>query len=764
MKHPRWRVAVALPLPAYDFAPLGAPEVGLGKRVLVPWQSGVRVGVVLEVIDSTLERSLHSKDTIAVLDETPILDASACAALLEIAKQNVVFEGLIWQDLMPYGLEPSFKHTVQLLRGVDKTTLPEASALLEQPQNAASLDPSLLDFLRTQGLLQETIQLERESREMIRASQLEAANLTPKQTVALEVLKQHGSFPSLKMWADTAQVSTGVVSKLLEVGVARRELEPLPLRLPEFGTVSAISKPRAAELQYANQLEPEPLARLHGGKPKERFVVLAELMRRAVKRGQGVLYIAPDHQRLTRAYAALGGIAKSAQMHGELRPLEREAVWQHCASGSVSLLFGTYLALFAPVRDLSLVIVEDEFSDAYKLHGGSRVFVPDAAQIRAQSANANLLFVGSVPAAESLELPGVVLRPPTARLHVVDFSAAPKAPEIGPLSNMPHAKDSFPLSTDLKRLLRQSAERGRQAVVIAPRRGYSAVVRCNDCGWVPFCPHCDVPLKFHAAARVLECHQCGYHSPPPSRCPSCEGVVLSPRGPGSEWIERELKAFLPNSKIHRYDRDHKANLETWHTGESGVLVGTTAVLSLPPPPDLALVALSFADTMHSSPDFRSGERFHALLRRLLEWHPNRAPLVLVQTFDGQHKALQQILANTSADGFARSELESREAFLYPPFAKLAQVQVAARRVQDSEIAASRLGGLIRDRGAVGLELLGPAPAGIARVKGLFVYQLLVRAKSTSRLAHLLEPARAFRASGVRVRVEMNPRQLTDLLE
>jgi primosomal protein N' (replication factor Y) (superfamily II helicase) len=766
MKHPRWRVAVALPLPAFDFAPLGTPEMGLGKRVLVPWQTGVRVGVVLEVIDSTLERSLSNKDTIAVLDENPILDASACAALLEVAQKNLVFEGLVWQDFMPFGLEPNYQHIVQLQRGVDVQTLPEHSANLKEPQSASALDPSLLEFLRGQGLLQETVQLLRESREMIRAvpATTQEPKLTPKQTLALEVFQQHGNFPSLKAWADTAQVSTGVVTKLFEAGLVRRELEPLPLRLPDFGAVQALPKARAGDLEHANTLEPETHARLHGGKPRERFAVLAELLRRVVRRGQSVLYLAPDHQRLSRAYAALGGIAKSAQMHGELRPLERESVWQHCASGSVSLLFGTYLALAAPLRDLGLVVVEDEFSDAYKLHGGSRVFVPDAAQLRAQSAGANLLLVGSVPATESLGLPGLVLRPPTARLHIVDFSAAPKAPEIGPLASQPHAKDSFPLSTDLKRLLRQTVERRRQAVVVAPRRGYSAVVRCNDCGWVPFCPHCDVPLKFHAAARVLECHQCGYHSPPPSRCPSCDGTVLSPRGPGSEWIERELKTFLPHAKIHRFDRDLKSDLGSWQQGESGVLVGTTAVLSLPPPPDLALVALSFADTMHSSPDFRSGERFHALLRRLLEWHPNRAPILLVQTFDGQHRALQQIVRGEPADSFARTELESREAFLYPPFSQLAQVQVAARREHDSELAASRLGGLIRDRGALGLELLGPAPAGIARVKGLFVFQLLVRAKTTNRLAHLLEPARAFRASGVRVRVEMNPRQLTDFLE
>lgn len=763
MLHPRWRVAVALPLPTFDFAPLGTPELGLGKRVLVPWQTGVRVGMVLAVVEGSLERSLSSKDTIAVLDENPILDASTCAALLEIAAQNLVFEGLVWQDFMPFGLEPNFKHSVQLVQGIDTSTLPEKSELLLSPQNATNLDPNLLEFLRAQGLLLESVTLERESRELIRAVTT-PESLTPKQNTALEVLKKQSSFPSLKQWADSAQVSTGVVTKLLEMGAAKRELEPLPLRLPDFGQSQAVPKTRSIEQEYANLLELEIHTRLHGGKSRERFAVLAELLRRAVKRGQSVLYLAPDHQRLTRAYSALGGIAKSAQMHGQLRPLEREAVWQHCVSGSISLLFGTYLALCAPMKNLGLIILEDEFSDAYKLHGGSRVFVPDAAQILAQSAGIRLLFTGSVPAAESLALHGVVLRPPKARLHLVDFSAAPKAPEIGPLVHQPFAKDSFPLSTDLKRLLRQISERRRQAVVIAPRRGYSAVVRCNDCGWVPFCPHCDVPLKYHAAARRLECHQCGYGSAPPARCPTCEGMVLSPRGPGSEWIERELKAFMPQSKIYRFDRDHKDDTTALYAGESGVLVGTTAVLNLPPPPDLALVALSFADTMHSSPDFRAGERFHALLRRLLEWHPSRAPLLLVQTFDGRHKALQQIIQHQSADSFAKSELESRETFLYPPFALLAQVQVSARREHDSEIAASKIGGLIRDRGAVSIELLGPAPASIARQKGLFVFQLLVRASTAQRLAHLLEPARAFRASGVRVRVEMNPRQLTDLLE
>jgi primosomal protein N' (replication factor Y) (superfamily II helicase) len=762
MNHPRWRVAVALPLPAYDFTPIGIPLGGLGKRVLVPWQGGSRVGVVLAVLEGTLDRALQLKDTIAVLDSEPIFTSDACAALLEVAQQSLSFDGLVYQDFMPFGLEPSFSHVVQLVAGVNLETLPEQAKVLEHRQSAALLDPSVLEFLRGQGLLLEDVRLELPSREIILATNADVA-LSPKQSAALEVLRESNGFYTLKAWAEAAGVSSGLVSKLLEKGVAVRELELIPLIMPDFSRHFEPPVSKALHLEAARQLD-APVARLHGGKPRDRFAVLQELIVKAVKNGQTVLYLAPDHVRLERAFKALGGLCKSAMLHGALRPLEREAVWRLSASGRVLILFGTYMALFAPLPDLALIILEDEFSDAWKLFAGSRLFVPDAVLIRAEHANAKVLFVGSVPATESLELPGVVLPPPTARVHVVDFSAAPKPPEIGPMSNMPVAKDSFPLSTDLKRVLRQTAERGRQAVIIAPRRGYSAMLRCKDCAWIPYCPHCDVPLKFHAAARILECHQCGYSVAPPSRCPNCDGTMLAPKGPGSEWIARELKSFLPQSKLFRFDREFKDDLEPIYAGESGIIVGTTAVLGLPPPPNLALIAISFADTMHSSPDFRAGERFHVLLRQLLEWHPTRAPLLLIQTFNGTHKALTQIQNLEDASSFARSELETRQAFLYPPFAQMAQIQVTARRVSNAEVASSKLGGLIRDRGAIGLELLGPAPASIARVKGLFVYQLLVRANSRERLTDLLEPARAFREGGVRVRIDVNPRQLTDLLE
>ncbi len=762
MKTLRWRVAVSLPLPAYDFQPLGDAHSALGKRVLVPWQGGARVGVVLEVLEGTMDRGLALKDAIAVLDHTPIFTKATCAAMLEISRESMSFEGLVYQDFLPWGAEPALTHRVKLVDGITLENLPEVARQFTAWAEANLFDPAVLDFFRSQGLLEDDVQLERPSREIIRATTQQAKKkLTEKQERALEILHETGEFGTLKAWSDASGVSSGVIAKLLELGVAQRVLESYEPALPTTPETETFPKPRLLALQQGAQLEAHQVSRLHGGKPKDRFEIIAALMRQC--EGE-VLYLAPDHTRLQRAFKALGGFGVSALLHGGLKPLEREAVWQTCAKGEIAALFGTPMALFAPLGNVKLIVLEDELSDAWKLHGGSRLFVPDAALIRAQQAGAKLLFAGSVPAAESLALPGIVLHPPRARLHVVDFSQEAALPEIGPLSNMRPTRNSYPISTEFKRLLRQTIERGRQAVVIAPRRGYSAVLRCKDCAWVPFCPNCDVPLRFHASSRALECHQCGYKTNPPNRCPTCDGTVLAPRGPGSEWIERELAAFLPQTQVYRFDRDRKDDLERLYQGSSGVIVGTTAVLQLEPPPDLALIALTFADTMHSSPDFRASERFHALVRQLLEWHPTRAPLLLVQTFQGGHAALLAIGNGHDVEQFPHNELPSREMFLYPPYAKMAQVQIAARRPGDAEIAASKLGSLIRDRGAQHLELLGPAPAPIARVKGLFVFNLLVRAKDTSRLAHLLEPARGFREGGVRVRIDVNPRQLEELLE
>jgi primosomal protein N' (replication factor Y) len=270
-------------------------------------------------------------------------------------------------------------------------------------------------------------------------------------------------------------------------------------------------------------------------------------------------------------------------------------------------------------------------------------------------------------------------------------------------------------------------------------------------------------LRYHAERRALECHQCGHSGRPPRQCPRCDGTVFAPKGPGSEWIQAEIAKLLPSIPAYRYDRDRKDNISPMQHGEPGIIVGTTAALGLAAPPNLALVTLTFADTFATHPDFRSGERYHALVRRILEWHPDRAPLLLVQTFTGKHPVLRDVIAGHDSAHYPGSELELRRGHGYPPFAQFAQVQVAHRNSNDGKRVALELAALLRDRGAQPTELLGPAPAPVARLKGLYAHNLLVRAETLERLIHLLEPVKRARG-GARIRVDVSPRDLSELMD
>lgn len=643
---------------------------------------------------------------------------------------------------------------------------------------------------------------------VLRAAPQAPATLTPKGRVAWSWLAQHGPQPTLSAWARGAGVGAGVVSGVLNAGGAGYALEDAPpppawTWLREVGPAESLSawaagasadgvaltptmagtlaargwadtvpvpaSPPALPAPEAAWTTPDPdrlpeapAWRLHGGRPLGRFRTLAPRVLRLLAEERGVLVLAPDHATLRRAWEGLSGLATAAgtravQVSGALSGVEREHSWQLIRSGGAGLVVGSYLALTAPLPDLALVVVLEEGSDAYKLQSGSRAFVPDVAARVAAAHGAELALVGGAPAAESVPLPGAVLPPPRARVHVVDYANPPEQPELGPLSgvHLTPGDLGYPISHDLARLLRQVQERGRQAALLAPRRGYSALLRCPSCEHTPGCRNCDVPLRFHQTTRQLTCHQCGYHESVPDRCEQCGERMWKARGPGTEWIAAEVAKLAPGLPVYRCDRDRQDDLAPLHAGESGVVVGTQLLLSGQAPPNLALIGVTLADTWLNVSDFRASERYHRLLRQLAEWHPERAPLIVVQTFQAEHPALRVMVEGKDALAYPAAEERARQALGYPPHARLAQVEVAARDAGKAQVAAQDIFDALHGAGATAGEVLGPAPSPVARLRGVYPYHLLLRARDDARLAQLLGSLdRPWKA---RVRVDVNPR-------
>ncbi|MCD0160389.1 primosomal protein N', partial [Deinococcus sp. 6YEL10] len=334
----------------------------------------------------------------------------------------------------------------------------------------------------------------------------------------------------------------------------------------------------------------------------------------------------------------------------------------------------------------------------------------------------------------------------------------PEQAQIGPLSgaHLAPADMGYPISHDLARVLRQVQERGRQAALLAPRRGYSALLRCPTCEHTPQCRHCDVPLRFHQDTRQLTCHQCGYHQPVPDRCDECGDRMWKARGPGTEWITQEVRKLLPGFPVYRLDRDHQDDLSPLMRGESGVIVGTQLLLSHEAPPDLALIGVTLADTWLNVSDFRASERYHRLLRQLAEWHPTRAPMTVVQTFQADHPALKVMVEGRDTLAYPAAEERARAALNYPPHARLAQIEISARDQHKAQAAAQDLADALHGAGATTHEVLGPAPSPVARLRGVYPYHLFLRARNDTRLGELLRvlDTRTWKA---RVRVDVNPR-------
>ncbi len=644
---------------------------------------------------------------------------------------------------------------------------------------------------------------------VLRAADPLPPGLTPKQRQACAWLADHGPQDTLSGWAKAAGVSAGVVSGAVQAGGAAHVPEPAPpppawTWLQERGPVDSLSAwasgasgdghalsptqagtlvtrgwadvaqrpalapdlpaPAAAVTAGDPDRLPEaPVWRLHGGRPGARFRALAPRVQRLLAQGRSVLVVAPDHRTLRRAWDALSGLAGAAgtgaaQLSGPLSDVQRLHTWEQVRRGEVRLVVGSSLALCAPLADLALLVVLEEGSDAHKLQSGSRAFVPDLAARVAAEHEAALALVGAVPAVESIPHPGAVLPPPRVRLHVVDYANPPQQPEMGPLSSahLTPGDLGYPLSHDLVRLLRQVQDRGRQAALLAPRRGYSALLRCPNCEHTPQCRHCDVPLRFHQESRQLTCHQCGYREVLPDRCDNCGERMWRARGPGTEWIEQEVKRLLPGLPVYRVDRDRQDDLGPLYAGESGVMVGTQLLLSQEAPPNLALIGVTLADTWLNVSDFRASERYHRLLRQLTEWHVDRPPMLVVQTFQADHPALRVLADGRDALAYPAAEERVRKELGYPPHARLAQVELTAREAKRAQVAAQELADALHGAGATAQEVLGPAPSPVARLRGVYPYHLLLRARSDARLGELLRvlDSRTWKA---RLRVDVNPR-------
>ncbi|MDQ7843243.1 MAG: primosomal protein N' [Armatimonadota bacterium] len=465
-------------------------------------------------------------------------------------------------------------------------------------------------------------------------------------------------------------------------------------------------------------LRRDPAARIALIADGARFRGYEEALRWLGDGDRNAIFLVPEvsqAEALTRWIARRSALA-TVVMHGELPDAERWALWRRISSGGVRIVVGTRLAVFAPLPRLGLIVIDHEEDASYKEERAPRYHARRVAEERAARSRAALLWGTPAPSAEVmrevLEHRALAVVVPQGRPPAVVLSSA----------RSERGRPASLIGPRLEEGLRRVLPWGR-AILFVPRRGFADFLLCRECGWVPRCPRCGVALTYYAGQRRLRCHLCGREEGAPQLCAHCGGTQLRPRGVGTERVERAARRLFPSLPVYRLDaaaapaEPQRQRIWRRFGRAGGLLIGTQLLLRGVGQIDAAVVGAIGADSLLHLPDFRSAERTFQILRRLALLAREE---MIVQTFDPSHPVLQALAAQDAA-GFYRQELDLRRQFHYPPYRTLINLVISSPTPEEAREVSGQFAAAIG-----GGDVLGPSPAPLARVRGRYRFQVLVK--------------------------------------
>lgn len=463
-----------------------------------------------------------------------------------------------------------------------------------------------------------------------------------------------------------------------------------------------------------------------------------------------------------------------ALLHSALGAPERAQQWLRLYRGEARVALGTRSAVFAPLTDVGLIVLDEEHDASYKQDSAPRYHARQVAAWRVARATARgkeaaLLLGSATPCLESYNYArsGRYGHP-----RLTGRAGAGSLPQVEVIDLRQHRPA---LGSDLSRplllALQETLERGEQSVLLFNRRGWSRFLQCSDCGEVPQCRDCSISLTVHASPRRLLCHYCGWAYPVPNRCPSCDGTRLSPQGSGTERLEQELAARLPTARLLRMDRDttarqgsHAELLRRFAAGEADVLLGTQMVAKGLDFPRVTTVGVIGSDQSLHLPDFRAAERCLQLLVQVSgrSGRAERPGRVFLQAWDADHPLFDYARRHDYV-GFLGPELKERQEHGYPPFVRLGRLLATAPRPEQAEesLVAFRNWFAAHPLAGSGVVCLPATACPVEKIKGMHRWHLLLKARSLKDLSEILRNAMTDvkRSSAVRWAVDVDPQSL-----
>ena len=701
-------IQVALPTPAgdwFDYLPGRIPiqQFLPGCRVRVSFGRQRLIGIVTDTKASSLIPPHQLKAIIELVDREPLLPAK----LIQL-------------------IERAARYYHHPLGEVFATSLPK---LLRQGRN---LQHTALRYWQTT--------------EAGRVIDLQNLSRAPKQSRCLEILRENpDGLPETQLnellpgWRN---VIPALVKKQLVVESqrpcldleSRQQAQPGPILNPE--QLAAVKKLSKNLTGFTTSL-------LQGVTGSGKTEVYLHIIEQLIRQDKQVLVLVPEISltpQLQQRFEERLGI-KVVSLHSGLNDSERLCGWQLASSGSAKVIIGTRSAVFVPLLNPGMILVDEEHDISLKQQEGFRYHARDLAVLRGQLEEIPVLLGSATPSLETLA------RAKQKDYHYLQLTqrAGEAKPPRYTLVDLRRQQLTAGLSTPLIQRMREVLQNNQQILLFINRRGFAPAMLCHDCGHIFDCPRCDAHTTFHAASNKLRCHHCGHENPPPPLCPECGSHEMVTTGVGTEQIEKSVEKFFPDTNIIRIDRDtmRKKNtlsdtLNDVAAGKYSIIIGTQLLAKGHDFPNITLVGMIDIDQGLYSVDFRAPER---LAQQILQvggraGRGKKSGEVIIQTHQPDHPILQTLL-NKSFEGFSKQQLKERKITQLPPYRYLALIRTAAIKREDAQIFLQQAGDILRQHATAETEIFGPVPAPMEKRAGRYRHHLLIQANDRPDLHNLL---------------------------
>ncbi|HZT33453.1 MAG TPA: primosomal protein N' [Bryobacteraceae bacterium] len=777
---------VSLPVPLDQPFTYSLPEtlrhrVKPGCRLIVPFGTRKMTGVALACHDQKPE--MPARDALRLLDAEPVLDAGLlalgrwisgyyCAPLGEVLRAMLPISAEIRRGKI-YALTDSGRDAARqlLLDAAPDDPVAAVLRLLDRrPLSAAYLartlplaDKAIRSLERKGFVVAEQVETERDPLrapseklrvELVREPPGLKLNKAERELIAFLAL--HPGSHNLKDLEGMVRNASPAARSLARKKAVSLRPEPVPLgaagpvRVPH--TLNPAQSAAFSQIRAVIEERRFHTFLLYGVTGSGKTEVYLNAIDAVLAQGRSALLMVPEIA-LTPAVAGqffhrFG--QRVAILHSAFTDAERADQWRRIRSGAASVVVGTRSGVFAPVRNLGLIVVDEEHDQSYKQEETPRYNGRDVAIVRAQEAGACVVLGSATPSLESrynaergkytlLELPGRIEERPLPQVELLDMR-----------TEFLETRKQATFSRRLLEAVGQRLANGEQTIVLLNRRGFSSFVACRACGERIQCANCSVTLTFHRRDRRLLCHYCNYAEKVPSVCPKCQSEYIYFLGVGSEKVEDQLHAAFPEARIARLDRDtatgkrqYESILDGFREGSYDILVGTQMIAKGHDIPNVTLVGVVSADVGLGIPDFRAGERTFQLLTQVAgrAGRGSLPGIVLIQTINPDHYAIRMAAAQ-DYPAFFRKELTFRRMMHYPPFSAMANLLVRHERQEMALRMSAELANHITPPPEK-IRILGPAEAPVPRLKAEYRYQFLVKSASRKALNELLHRVRNF---------------------